>query len=562
MPPIPVPDPSQSATEAIPRRRFLQIAGLSGAALAAGPLVGRAGAEPGSAPALVRQPASSGAPVADQLHLQFGADAARTMVASWSTPEAVRRPRLRLGTAEDGYGDEIDADVKSYTDAMTGETVLTYHAAMQGLDPDTAYAYQALADGAAPVSGRFRTAPAGRAPFRFTSFGDQAIPSPVGPGKNPGPFTPNAGYVVDAVEAKDPLFHLLNGDLCYANVSDDPVATWRSFFHNNMRSARNRPWMPAAGNHENEVGNGPQGYRAYETWFTLPPNGGPSDFQGNWYSFKVGSVGVVSLNNDDVCYQAGSFSQYRLSHLMAGANRNDYIRGYSAGAQKRWLDATLSRLRADPDVDWIVVVMHQVAMSSANFNGADLGIREEWLPLFDAHGVDLVVAGHEHHFERSHAVRGADPSNLAPNGKALLTPLPRSTDLRTVDTTNGTVHMILGGGGHSTATPPTSFDDSSHGVVIYDVAPPAANGSRAALKVVNEPSHWSAVRDLTHEYGFGVFDVDPGEEGGTTSISFTYYGTVLGSPSYQPYDTVVLTRPRGVHEDDASPSSDGNGNSA
>jgi len=520
------------------------MAGLSGAALVAGPLVGRAGAAGRGIPSLVRQPARSGAPVADQLHLQFGADAARSMVASWSTAEPVRRPRLRLGVPGHGLGDEVDAVVKRYTDAMTGEEVVTYHARMDELKPNREYIYEAVADGAPPASGRFRTAPEGREPFRFTSFGDQAIPARVGPGRSPGPSTPNAGYVVDAVEAQDPLFHLLNGDLCYANVSDDPVATWRSFFRNNMRSAKNRPWMPAAGNHENEVGNGPQGFAAYDTWFTLPDNGQPADVQGNWYSCRVGSVAIVSLNNDDVCYQAGSFSQYRLDHLMAGANRNDYIRGYSNGAQKQWLEATLSRLRADTDIDWIVVVMHQVAMSSANFNGGDLGIREEWLPLFDTYGVDLVVAGHEHHFERSHAVRGADLANIAPNGKKLLTPLPRSSDLHAVDTTRGTVHMILGGGGHSTATPPPSFDDPNHGVVIYDVAPPAPNGSRGAKKVLDEPSHWSAVRDLTHEYGFGVFDLDPGKKGGDTSLTFTYYGTVLGSPTYQPYDKVVLTRPR------------------
>ena len=32
-------------------------------------------------------------------------------------------------------------------------------------------------------------------------------------------------------------------------------------------------------------------------------------------------------------------------------------------------------------------------MSSAHFNGADLGIRRQFLPLFDRYGVDLVLAG-------------------------------------------------------------------------------------------------------------------------------------------------------------------------
>jgi len=106
--------------------------------------------------------------------------------------------------------------------------------------------YQVLHDGTDPVAGTFRTGPRGRSKgFRFTSFGDQAIPVAVGQGL--GPHTPNAGYIVDAVDALDPLFHLMNGDLCYANVSDAPVQTWASFFTNNMRSARYRPWMPAAG---------------------------------------------------------------------------------------------------------------------------------------------------------------------------------------------------------------------------------------------------------------------------------------------------------------------------
>jgi hypothetical protein len=37
--------------------------------------------------------------------------------------------------------------------------------------------------------------------------------------------------------------------------------------------------------------------------------------------------------------------------------------------------------------------------------------------------------------------------------------------------------------------------------------------------------------------------VDPGTPGGKTSITFTYYGTTLGSSDYQPLDQVKLTRP-------------------
>jgi hypothetical protein len=51
--------------------------------------------------------------------------------------------------------------------------------------------------------------------------------------------------------------------------------------------------------------------------------------------------------------------------------------------------------------------VHAPAISTVDkFNGADLGIREEWIPLFDKYGVDLVVCGHEHLYERSHPIRG------------------------------------------------------------------------------------------------------------------------------------------------------------
>jgi hypothetical protein len=97
-----------------------------------------------------------------------------------------------------------------------------------------------------------------------------------------------AAYAVDAVESFQPLFHLLNGDLCYADLAS-------------------RPWMPCLGNHEVEFDNGPQGFTSYLTRYTLPDNHVPG-FGGRWYSFRIGSVLFVCLDADDVVYQdAGAF---------------------------------------------------------------------------------------------------------------------------------------------------------------------------------------------------------------------------------------------------------------
>ena len=140
-----------------------------------------------------------------------------------------------------------------------------------------------------------------------------------------------AGDITNAVEHAAPLFNLVNGDLCYANLSRDRVRTWSDWFENNSRSARYRPWMPAAGNHENELGNGPIGYSAYQTYFALPDSGADPELRGLWYAFTAGSVRVISLANDDICYQDGG---------------NSYVRGYSGGAQKRWLEHELERTRS------------------------------------------------------------------------------------------------------------------------------------------------------------------------------------------------------------------------
>ena len=140
-------------------------------------------------------------------------------------------------------------------------------------------------DGAEAEFGTFHTSPRGRAPFTFTSFGDQGTPTlgkkyvpPAGvtmpnpPYVNDNLGSPAAGDTTLGVERLQPLFHLFNGDLCYANLAEDRVRTWWDFWENNSRSARKRPWMPSAGNHENELGNGPIGYQAYQTYFSAAGN--------------------------------------------------------------------------------------------------------------------------------------------------------------------------------------------------------------------------------------------------------------------------------------------------
>ena len=57
-----------------------------------------------------------------------------------------------------------------------------------------------------------------------------------------GLWSPFAANNPPQVARLEPTFHLLNGDLCYANICSNPRPdAWRNFFLNNQQSARNRP---------------------------------------------------------------------------------------------------------------------------------------------------------------------------------------------------------------------------------------------------------------------------------------------------------------------------------
>ena len=232
---------------------------------------------------------------------------------------------------------------------------------------------------------------------------------------------------------------------------------------------------------------------------------------------------MISLANDDIAYQDGG---------------NSYVRGYSGGAQKAWLEQELASARADKAIDWVIICMHQVAISTADkFNGADLGVREEWLPLFDKYGVDLVVCGHEHHYERSHPLRGRETN-------ATLTPLAAATATDAIDTSAGTVHMVIGGGGTSLPSNQLFFDPPQCRVITAVGAPDPTTGKRPPV-YVTEQAPWSAVRNAAHAYGFAAFTVDPGVgPGKVTSITVTYYDVTGPDGALAPFETFSLRRAR------------------
>ena len=479
-----------------------------------------------------RQEAADGTP--EQIHLTWGDDPTRTVVVSWASPGQAERPRVRIGQRV------IAAAERAYTDAPSGAVTWSYHARVDGLRPGATYGYAVTADNDAyaadPFSATFTTAPAGRAAFRFTSFGDLAAPGPGraaarDPGRAAARDNWQAAYAVGAVETFQPLFHLLNGDLAHADLNQgalNPGARaqgWRDFGNNVQASAANRPWLPVPGDHELEAGN-EEGLASYLTRYTLPANG-VDGLEGRWYAFRVGTALFVCLSGDDVAYSAA--------------------RGYSDGTQTRWLESTLAAARADASIDWIVVQLHQCACSSAPAGGgSDLGVRREWLPLFDTYEVDLVLSGHDHGYERSFPVRGFDTAagTETLTGATADTRRPRpvtTVDSGVFDTSQGTVHLVLGSGGSAHGA--AGSGDGERGAltrtarVFARPAPPVpgprvSGGGTWPVADAVEAATWSARRDTSTGYGIAVFDVSPGSEaGGQTSITVRYYHAAGPDPA-------------------------------
>ena len=555
---------SDAASVSLSRRKFFKEAGATGLAAAASPLPSfSADAQAGGA---------DGTP--EQIHLTWGEDPSSIVVVSWASPAQSVNPRVQIRESNDRESHRAERVVhavqRSYTDGLDGHTVFTYHAKIDRLRPASTYDYSVTADNdrnrARPFTAVFQTAPTGRAPFRWTSYGDLATPN-----MSWALSWPQSRYAVEAVERFKPLFHLLNGDLCYANQNPAAQpAVWADFGNNVQVSAAFRPWMPCPGNHEIEFNNGLQGFNSYLTRYTLPHNG--TAFAGLWYHFTVGSVLFISLSADDVVYQdSGAFVAGPDSLQPAPSTGNVpiapgtsfYIRGYSGGEQTRWLERTLSSASANAGIDWIIVQMHQDALSSSrNGNGSDKGIRESWLPLFDRYGVDLVLCGHDHDYERSWPVRGCihDVGRDAATGTRVDTCQPKPVitaepaDGR-FDTNRGTIHLILGGGGTNAPLDAYGVNPSSglpQAKVITRANRPVAGATAGTFVKPGadalEDAIWSARRDTETGYGIAVFDLDPGVSGGKTSMTIRYYHAAgadrVPTPDYQLYETMVLAKDR------------------
>ncbi len=253
---------------------------------------------------------------------------------------------------------------------------------LTGLQPLTRY-YYAVATASEVIAGddeshSFQTAPPPGIPkpTRIWVIGDS------------GSANGDAAAVRDAYEAITGTQHtdlwLLLGDNAYANGTE--VEYQRALFDMYPEMLADTVVWPTRGNHET-FDSSSQTIPHYDI-FTLPENaelgGFPSQDEA-YYSFDYGNIHFVVLD----------------SH---GSARN------YTGPMRTWLENDL----ADTTQDWIVAFWHHPPYSrgshdSDNPGGVDgqlVDMRTNFVPTLEAYGVDLVLSGHSHSYERSYLIDG------------------------------------------------------------------------------------------------------------------------------------------------------------
>ena len=81
--------------------------------------------------------------------------------------------------------------------------------------------------------------------------------------------------------------------------------------------------------------------------------------------------------------------------------------------QYNFVKTDLTKSSADADIDWIVVYFHKPAYTSPTRHIAISELRDTYHPLFDLHGVDLVIQAHNHNYQRSSPITHNSGAHLA-----------------------------------------------------------------------------------------------------------------------------------------------------
>ena len=171
----------------------------------------------------------------------------------------------------------------------------------------------------------------------------------------------------------------ISGDIAYADGNQN---VWDEWFVTQQESMASIPWITAVGNHENEPA---AGFEAYEHRFDSDQVIESETF---WFSRNIPGV-----------------------HLVFMSTEHEFTPG---SAQFNWLQTDLQSANTPEARDerpFIIVIGHKPMYSSNDYHGSEVELRDALESLYVENGVNLVIAGHDHFYERTWPVNGEKVSD-------------------------------------------------------------------------------------------------------------------------------------------------------
>src|SRR5688572_12248045 len=335
------------------------------------------------------------------------------------------------------------------------EGTYQYEAQITGLRPDTPY-YYGVFDGEKRLTGRdetfrFRThpIPGTHRPMRFWIVGDS------GTGREHQSTVHSAMVDWTKKENRPIDFYLHVGDMAYSRGRDVEFQT--RFFEMYEPTLRNVVCWPSMGNHEGATSKGTNGVGPYYDAYVCPTRGEAGGLASGleaFYSFDYGRAHFICLDSHDL--------DRRPTGMMA-----------------QWLKADLEYTQQD----WIIAYFHHPPYTKGSHDSDRekqlIEMRTHIMPILESGGVDVVLTGHSHIYERSMLMDGAyatptvaeyvilDDRDGNPRGDG---PYRKSAGLRPNE---GAVQIVAGHGGTTLrrkgSMPVMRKIVLEHGSVILDI---------------------------------------------------------------------------------------------
>ncbi len=304
-------------------------------------------------------------------YLQTGTET--SIVLRWRS-DVVTDSRVRYGTV-----------LGNLTNTVNDATITTEHEVrLTGLLPNTKY-YYAIGPTTQIWAGNdaqhFFTTSANRGTedaVRLWVLGDSGTADRYANEVRDGYLLFNGSRSTDAM--------LLLGDNAYKSGTDSEYQA--ALFNMYPSILRQTVLWPTLGNHDRLSADSPTQSGVYYDIFTLPKlgeAGGVSSGTEAYYSFDIANVHIICLDSDDTDLSA-------------------------TGTMMTWLKSDLTANLQK----WTIAYWHHPPYSKGVHKSDDIydsegkmtKMRERFLPVLESYGVDLVLTGHSHSYERSFLLNG------------------------------------------------------------------------------------------------------------------------------------------------------------